>query len=95
MSCIGLTRYTVRPRYMISWRRPDGTRLPRLTRTTNSCMLDRRAFTSLVTTLVKELRPRRLVSRLAALICQEGEGTSVTSAILQQYIEGHFTCTRY
>jgi hypothetical protein len=31
----------------------------------------------------------------ASQICQEGEGTSVTSTVLQQYIARHCTCTRY
>jgi hypothetical protein len=35
---------------------------------------------------VKEPRPRRSVSRHASLICQDGEGTSVTSTVMQHYI---------
>jgi hypothetical protein len=42
-----------------------------------------------LTTSIKEPRPRRLISRMTSCICQEGEGASLTSTILQQYIAIH------
>jgi hypothetical protein len=80
---------------------PNGTRLPRFMRTTTSTGLQRHARSPnahswvRVSASIKEPRPRKLVSRLASLIAQEGEGTSVTSSIMQQYIWWYYTLTLY
>jgi hypothetical protein len=48
------TRYNVLRRYKVLWRRPNGTRLPKLWRTSPSCTCTQYAFLSLGDCLSKE-----------------------------------------
>jgi hypothetical protein len=59
--------------------------LPIERRTMTSCTLTERAFLSLQqrSASINEPWPRRLASRMASLIFQYGEGTSVKSIVMQ------------
>jgi hypothetical protein len=69
--------------------------LPRLRHTSTSCTLTQRAFPSPSNCFSKGASATEVCLAAASQICQEGEGTSVTSTALQQYIIGHCTSTRY
>jgi hypothetical protein len=83
MSGTSWTRYTEQWHYKISWRRPNGTSLPRLRRTSTSCTLTQRAFLSPSNCFSKGASTTKVCLTAASHIGQEGEGTSVTSTVQQ------------